>query len=92
MSTQHHLPFPDLFHWKGWRVLGTLLVAFGLLAPAFWNGYPLVYFDSEDYVEISFTWQPIIYRIMTYGAFVGIAKPFGTLWVVVWAQALMMAW
>ncbi|MGE5478112.1 MAG: hypothetical protein ACM3Q1_15770, partial [Bacteroidales bacterium] len=35
---------------------------------------------------------PIIYRIMTYGAFVGIAKPFGTLWVVVWAQALMMAW
>lgn len=92
MNAHHHPPFPDLFHWKGWRVLGTLLVAFMLLAPAFWNGYPLVYFDSEDYVEISFTWQPIIYRIMTYGAFVGIAKPFGTLWVVVWAQALMMAW
>jgi len=84
--------FPDLFHWKGWRVCGTLLVAFMLLAPALWNGYPLVYFDSEDYVEISFTWQPIIYRIMTYGAFVTIARPFDTLWVVVWAQALMMAW
>ena len=85
-------PMPDLFHWKGWRVLGVVLVAFMLLAPAYWNGYPLVYFDSEDYVEMSFTWQPIIYRIMAYGAFVGIAKPFGTLWVVVWAQALMMAW
>ncbi len=92
MTASHHNPFPDLFHWKGWRVLGVFAVAFMLLAPAYWNGYPLVYFDSEDYVEISFTWQPIIYRIMTYGAFVGIAKPFGTLWVVVWAQALMMAW
>jgi len=92
VSTSHHIPFPDLFHWKGWRVLGTLLVAFMLLAPAFWNGYPLVYFDSEDYVELSFNWQPIIYRIMTYGTFVGIAQPFGTLWVVVWTQALMMAW
>lgn len=73
-------------------MLGTLLVAFMLLAPAFWNGYPLVYFDTEDYVELSFTWQPIIYRIMTYGAFASIAQPFGTLWIVVWAQALMMAW
>ncbi len=63
-----------------------------LVAPALWNGYPLVYFDSEDYVAISFTWQPIIYRIMTYGAFVTVAQPFGTLWVVVWVQALMMAW
>lgn len=83
---------PDLLHWKGWRVVGVFLVAALLLAPAFWNGYPLIYFDSEDYVEISFTWQPIIYRIMTYGAFVAVAKPFGTLWVVVWVQALMMAW
>lgn len=73
-------------------MLGTLAVALLLLAPAFWNGYPLVYYDSEDYVEISFTWQPIIYRIMTYGAFVTIAQPFQTLWVVVWAQALMTAW
>ncbi|MCR6630808.1 MAG: hypothetical protein NVV74_12585 [Magnetospirillum sp.] len=92
MSNHGHMPIPDLFHWKGWRMLGVLLVAGLLLAPAYWNGYPLIYFDSEDYVEISFAWQPIIYRIMTYGAFVSIAKPFGTLWVVVWAQGLMMAW
>jgi hypothetical protein len=88
----HHRPFPDLFHWKGWRILSVLLVTALLLAPAFWNGYPLVYFDSEDYVEISFSWQPIIYRIMTYGAFVTVARPFDTLWVVVWVQAAMMAW
>lgn len=85
-------PLPDLLHWKGWRILSVLLVTALLLAPAFWNGYPLVYFDSEDYVEISFSWQPIIYRIMTYGAFVTVARPFDTLWVVVWVQAAMMAW
>lgn len=89
--TAHH-GMPDLFHWRGWRVLSVLLVAVLLLSPALWNGYPLVYFDTEDYVEISFTWQPIIYRIMSYGAFVAIARPFETLWVVVWVQAFMMAW
>lgn len=87
-----HHGTPDLFHWSGWRVLTVVLVAFLLLSPALWNGYPLVYYDSEDYVEISFTWQPIIYRIMTYGAFVSVARPFETLWVVVWVQAFMMAW
>lgn len=91
-NAHNHAPFPDLFHWKGWRIVSILLVIGLLLAPAYWNGYPLVYFDSEDYVEISFSWQPIIYRIMTYGAFVTVARPFDTLWVVVWVQAAMMAW
>lgn len=67
-------------------------VAALLLGPAVWNGYPLIYFDSEDYVEMSFTWQPIIWRIMTYGAFVAVAKPFNTLWAVIWVQSLMMSW
>lgn len=81
-----------LLHWKGWRVLAVPLVAVLLLAPALWNGYPLIYFDTEDYVEISFTWEPIVYRIMTYGAFVSVARPFDTLWAVVWLQSAMMAW
>lgn len=75
-----------------WHVLMVVGVAALLLAPAVWNGYPLIYFDSEDYVEMSFTWQPIVWRIMTYGAFVSVAQPFHTLWAVVWLQALMMSW
>lgn len=75
-----------------WHVLAFAAIVFLLLLPAIWNGYPLIYFDSEDYVEISFTWQPIIYRIMTYGAFVSIARPFCSLWAVVIVQSLMMAW
>ncbi|MGE5547043.1 MAG: hypothetical protein ACM33T_09105 [Solirubrobacterales bacterium] len=75
-----------------WHALLVLGVALLLMAPALWNGYPLIYFDSEDYVEMSFTWTPIVYRIMGYATFVSLAKPFGTLWAVVWIQALMMAW
>jgi hypothetical protein len=67
-------------------------VAALLLGPAVWNGYPLIYFDSEDYVEMSFTWQPIIWRIMTYATVASVAKPFNTLWAVIWLQALMMSW
>jgi hypothetical protein len=88
----HLPPVPDLFHWRGWRVLSVLLVAALLLSPALWNGYPLIYYDTEDYVEISFTWQPIIWRIMTYGAFTWFGQPFGTLWAVAWLQSLIGAW
>ncbi|CAA7614262.1 hypothetical protein [Magnetospirillum sp. UT-4] len=79
-------------HWQGWRILAVPAVALLMAAPALWNGYPLIYFDSEDYVTISFAWEPIVYRILTYGAFVSVAKPFGTLWAVVAAQALIVAW
>ncbi len=85
-------PVPDLFHWRGWRVLSILLVATLLLAPALWNGYPLIYYDTEDYVEISFTWEPIVWRIMTYGAFTWVGHPFGSLWAVAWLQSLIGAW
>ena len=89
MSGHHLTPAQNR---AAWHALAFVVVVFLLLAPAIWNGYPLIYFDSEDYVEISFTWQPIIYRIMTYGAFVTIARLFDSLWAVVIVQAMMMAW
>ena len=82
----------DWWHWRGWRVLAVGLVALALLAPAIWNGYPLIYFDSEDYVEMAFSWQPIVFRIMTYGLVTALARPFDTLWVIPIFQALLMAW
>lgn len=81
-----------LLHWPGWRILSVVLVTALLLAPALWNGYPLVYFDSEDYVEMAFSWQPIIFRIMTYGLVTALARPFDTLWVVPLFQAALAAW
>lgn len=82
----------SVWRWRGWRVASVALVVLLLLAPALWNGYPLIYFDSEDYVEMAFSWQPIIFRIMTYGLVTALARPFDTLWVVPLFQALLMAW
>ena len=77
----------------GLRLIAVVVVvALVMIVPAFWNGYPLIYFDSEDYVEISFTWQPILWRIMTYAVFCLIAQPFEHLWPVVVAQGFIVAW
>jgi len=79
-------------HWRGWRIVSVALVALMFLGVALWNGYPLIYFDSEDYVEMAFTWQPVIFRIMTYGLVTALARPFDTLWVIPVFQALLAAW
>ena len=77
----------------GLRLIAVVVaVALIMIIPAFWNGYPLIYFDTEDYIEISFTWQPILWRIMTYAVFCMIAQPFEHLWPIVVAQGLIVAW
>ena len=77
----------------GLRLIAVVVaVAVLMLIPAFWNGYPLIYFDTEDYIDISFTWQPILWRIMTYAVFCLIAQPFEHLWPIIVAQALIVAW
>lgn len=75
-----------------YRLAAILAVAVALLWPAIYSGYPLIYYDSEDYVVMSFTYTPIVYRIMPYGFFLALAKPFGTLWAAVGIQALLNAW
>lgn len=76
-----------------WLILAAVAaVSVLMLIPALWNDYPLIYFDTEDYVETSFTWQPILWRIMTYAVFCTIARPFEHLWVVVIVQAVIVSW
>ena len=77
----------------GLRLIAAVaLVAVLMTIPAVWNGYPLIYFDSEDYVEISFKWAPILWRIMTYGVVCMIAQPFEHLSAIVVFQAIVVAW
>jgi uncharacterized membrane protein YeaQ/YmgE (transglycosylase-associated protein family) len=75
-----------------WHAFSFLLVFVLLISPALWNGYPLVYFDSEDYVEMAFTFQPIVWRIMSYGVLCTVARLFDSLWAMVLLQGLLTAW
>ncbi len=63
-----------------------------LTLPALWNGSPFFYWDSVDYVHLSFTWDLPVYRTMPYGLFTGISRPLGTLWTVAAVQALLVAY
>ncbi len=66
--------------------------AFLLLLPALWNGYVLFYYDSVDYVRMSFTWELPVWRTMPYTVVAALGRLGGSLWVVAAAQCLVMAW
>ncbi|MBI3443906.1 MAG: hypothetical protein HY055_00685 [Magnetospirillum sp.] len=79
--------------WKlGYHALTFVLVVVLLMGPALWNGYPLIYFDSEDYVEMAFSFNPIVWRIMTYGVMCSVARFFGSLWAMPLLHAILTTW
>lgn len=61
-----------------------------LLAPAFWNGFPFLYYDSVDYLRQPFTGELPEWRTAAFGCFVWIARIFGTLWAVPVAISAML--
>jgi len=63
-----------------------------LIAPALWNGYPLIFFDSEDFVDMSFTFKLLPWRTMPYALLLSVGRPFGTLFAVIVVQAGLSAW
>jgi len=69
-----------------------LAVVLILLWPSLWNGYPLIYHDTEDYVNTSFTWQVMPWRTVPYAVLVGLGRLTGGLWSVVVVQAALAAW
>lgn len=68
-----------------------LLVSAMLLWPAIWNGAPLFYFDSVDYLEMPFTGKLPVFRTAPYGWFQWAARLSGTLWLPVVLQAGMVS-
>lgn len=77
-----HLPFP----------LAILLAALLLLWPAVWNGWPLVFSDTADYLWIWTTPGLRGIRPPAYGWLIGPLHLGRTLWPVIAAQALLTAW
>lgn len=68
------------------------MAALLLLLPALWNGYVLFYFDSVDYVRMSYTWEMPVWRTMPYTLVAALGRIAGTMWAVPVAQSLVMAW
>lgn len=79
------------------RTVATSLAAVAVAAalmmvPAVWNGYPLFYFDSVDYVRMPFSWDVPLFRTVPYAVMGLIAKLAGTLWVIPVLQSLAVAY
>ena len=67
-----------------------VLVAILMVLPALWNGYPFIYFDSQDYVTMSFVGDVVVWRTMPYAIFLGIARLFDTLFAAVAVQSIIV--
>lgn len=62
-----------------------------LLWPALWNGAPLFYYDSVDYLEMPYTGRLPVFRTAPYGWFQWFARLSGSLWVPLALQAAMVS-
>ena len=63
-----------------------------MLAPALWNGYPFIFFDSGDYLNVSVTGRLVVYRDPVYGLFIAPLHLYRSLWGVAIGQSLLAAW
>jgi hypothetical protein len=63
-----------------------------LLAPAMWNGFPFIFFDSGDYLTVGLTGQLVVYRDPVYGLFITPLHLYRSLWGVAIGQSLLAAW
>jgi hypothetical protein len=73
-------------------VAGVVALAIALMTPAFWNGYPLLYFDTIDYISLGFTWRLPIYRTAGYGIFALGGWGTRTVWATLALQSLFVAY
>ncbi len=69
-----------------------LAITLALLIPAFWNGYPIFYFDSLDYITLPYTWKIPIFRTAGYGVFAAVARPFNSVWPIIVTQSVLLAY
>lgn len=73
-----------------WALAGFAMVL-TLIAPALWNGFPLIFPDTGGYLERPFDGTLAMGRSALYGAFLYLGVPFA-FWPVVLAQAAVTAW
>jgi hypothetical protein len=73
-----------------WIVSGAAMVLV-LLAPAIWNGFPIIFPDTGGYLIAAMTGTPMLGRSALYGLFLSAGIPF-SFWPCVILQSALMAW
>jgi hypothetical protein len=78
----------------GWSrsVMAVVALAVALMLPALWNGYPVLYFDTVDYVSMGFTWKLPVYRTAGYGFLALAGWAAHTLWATLILQVVIAAY
>lgn len=73
--------------------VAAIIIAAGVLAvPALWNGYPFVFFDTLDYLRMSFTWEFMHNRTMPYAVVLAATHLGLSTWLTVAFQCLVVAY
>jgi hypothetical protein len=62
-----------------------------LLAPAIWNGFPIIFPDTGGYLVAAMTGAPMLGRSALYGLFLSLGIPF-YFWPCIVIQSALMAW
>jgi hypothetical protein len=73
-------------------ILALALATLLFLAPALWNGFPLVYYDSVDYLQMPFIWRMPVYRTAGYLLVTAFGRLAHSLWVVPLLQSALAAY
>ena len=73
-----------------WALSGAAMVLV-LLAPAIWNGYPIIFPDTGGYLIAAMTGTPMLGRSALYGLFLSAGIPFA-FWPCVIVQCALVAW
>ena len=82
---------PETLGWARSLFL-VIALAVALTLPAIWNGYPLLYFDTVDYVSMGFTWKLPLYRTAGYGFLALAGWATHTVWATLVLQSLIAAY
>ena len=72
-------------------VVATLLSTLLLIAPALWNGFPLLEYDTGDYLARWYEGSLLINRPLIYGFLLTANVPFA-FWPVIVFQSLLTFW
>ncbi|MDO8875615.1 MAG: hypothetical protein Q8M24_24315 [Pseudolabrys sp.] len=73
-----------------WLLAGAAMVLV-LLAPAIWNGFPIIFPDTGGYLIAAMTGTPMLGRSALYGLFLSAGIPFA-FWPCVILQCALVAW